>query len=105
MAALLGKRLEASVAAFRSTLINHSIFSRLANLEFVDVIKNNMRSLLQNVNIKVYVYEDRIEVRGMIPTETISLSTKTIRESRELVIPSVRRRVLPEGDKGDRVDI
>ena len=57
-----------------------------------DVIKNNIRSLLQNVNIKVYVYKDRIEVRGMIPTETISLSTKTRRESGELIISSAMGR-------------
>ncbi|MFC1902753.1 recombinase family protein [Chloroflexota bacterium] len=57
-----------------------------------EVIKDNIRSLLQNVNIKVYVFKDRIEVRGLIPTETISLSSKTKRERGELIIPSVRGR-------------
>ena len=55
-------------------------------------IKNNIRSLLQNFGIKVCVFKDRIEVRGLIPTEIISLSSETKRSDRELFIPSVRGR-------------
>ena len=54
-------------------------------------IKNNIRSLLQNFGIKVYVFKDRIRVRGLIPTEIISLSSKVKRLDRELIIPFVRR--------------
>jgi len=57
-----------------------------------EIIKNNIRSLLQNFGIKVYVFKDRIEVRGLIPTETISLSSETKHSDRELIIPSVRGR-------------
>ena len=55
-------------------------------------IKNNIRSLLENFGIKVYVFKDRIEVRGFIPTEIISYSSETKRQDRELIIPSVRGR-------------
>ena len=55
-------------------------------------IKNNIRSLLQNFGIRVYVLKDRIEARGLIPTETISVSSKVKRPGRELIIPSVRGR-------------
>ena len=57
-----------------------------------EIIKNNIRSLLQNFGIKVYVFKDRIEVQGLIPTEIISLSSETKRSDRELIIPSVRGR-------------
>jgi hypothetical protein len=57
-----------------------------------EIIKNNIRSLLQNFGIKVYVFKDRIEVRGLMPTEIISLSSETKRSDRELIIPSVRGR-------------
>ncbi len=57
-----------------------------------EIIKKNIRAILQKFGTKVYAFRDRIEVRGLIPTEITILSPETKRSDRELIIPSVRGR-------------
>jgi len=57
-----------------------------------EIIKKNIRAILQKFGTKVYVFRDRIEVRGLIPMEIITVSLGDKRSDRELIIPSVRGR-------------
>jgi hypothetical protein len=41
-----------------------------------------MRAILQRFDTKVFAFPDRIEVRGMIPTEIIRLPAEATREKR-----------------------
>lgn len=38
-----------------------------------DTIWRNIRETFNRLNIKVYVFKDRIEIKGLIPTEIIDL--------------------------------
>lgn len=58
----------------------------------VEVIKKNIRAILQKFGIRVYMFRDRIEVRGLIPSQIIKTAIGGERPSRELIIPSVRGR-------------
>ena len=57
-----------------------------------EIIKKNIRAILHKFGTKVYVFRDRIEVRGLIPMEIITVSLGDKRSDRELIIPSVRGR-------------
>ena len=57
-----------------------------------EIIKKNIRAILQKFGTKVYVFKDKIEVRGLLPTEIIARSPGDKRSDRELIIPSVRGR-------------
>ena len=38
-----------------------------------DAIKNNIREIFDRLGIKVYLFRDRIEIRGYIPTEVLGM--------------------------------
>lgn len=54
-----------------------------------ETIKKNMRAILQKLGIRVYVFRDRIELRGLIPSQVIKTSSEAKHLNRELIIPSV----------------
>ena len=56
----------------------------------VEVIKKNIRAILQKFEIRVYVFRDRIEVRGLIQSQIIKTAIGDKPPSREPIIPSVR---------------
>jgi hypothetical protein len=61
------------------------------NLEITrETIWRNIREVFNRLSIKVYVYNDRVEIRGNIPTEIIELPQETTRRKREPIICSVR---------------
>jgi len=39
-------------------------------------LKRNLRAILQLFNIKVFVFPERAEIKGAIPTQVLELSTK-----------------------------
>lgn len=55
-----------------------------------EVIHNNVRALLQKLGIRVYVFRDRIEIRGLIPVQVLSASGAD-RVKGEPIIFSARR--------------
>jgi len=57
-----------------------------------EVIKKNIRAILQKFGIRVYMFRDRIEVRGLIPSQIIKTAIGDERPNRESIIPSVRGR-------------
>ena len=40
-----------------------------------EVIKRNLRAILQLFNIKVFIFPERVEVRGTIPTQVLDMSS------------------------------
>jgi len=56
-----------------------------------EAITKNVRAVLQKFGTRVYVFRDRIEVRGLIPTQIISASSGAKRSKREPIIHSTRR--------------
>jgi hypothetical protein len=65
-----------------------------------ETIWRNIREIFHRLNIKVYVYNDRVEIRGHIPTEIIDIPQEATRPKGEpiiyLAIPKGR------GIQGDR---
>jgi len=43
--------------------------------KFNDMIIRNIRAIIQLFNVKVFVYPERVEIRGTIPTQILKLST------------------------------
>ena len=39
------------------------------------MIKRNLRAILQLFNIKVFIFPERVEVRGTIPTQVLDMSS------------------------------
>ncbi len=61
------------------------------NLEVTrDTIWRNIREIYNRLNIKVYVFNDRVEIRGHIPTEIIDIPQETTGPRREPIICSAR---------------
>jgi len=71
-----------------------SIVDRLEsnwNLEVTrDTIWRNIRETFNRLSIKVYIFNDRVEIRGHIPTEIINISHEDARSRREPIICSGR---------------
>ena len=57
-----------------------------------DRVWQNIRDFLESFDIKVYVFRDRVEIRGLIPTELVEIPHGTVRAKREAVISSARGR-------------
>jgi site-specific DNA recombinase len=49
-----------------------------------NIIKKNMRAILQLFNIRIHVFPDRIEIQGAIPTQVLDISNR--RESADVPI-------------------
>jgi hypothetical protein len=61
------------------------------NLEVTrDTIWRNIRETFNRLNIKVYIFNDRVEIRGKIPTEIIDIPQKSARPKRDPIICSAR---------------
>ena len=58
-------------------------------------IKRNMRAILQFFNIKVFVYPDRVEIRGAIPTQVM---TQVEPEDPDAIAPIIKS--AREGEEG-----
>ena len=58
----------------------------------VEVVKKNIRAILQKFGIRVYMFRDRIEVRGLIQSQIIKTAIGDEPPSRELIIPLVSGR-------------
>jgi hypothetical protein len=54
-----------------------------------DAFKNNLRSIMQLFSIKVYVYQDRAEIRGAIPQQVINLPEQS-RSSGESIMSTAK---------------
>ncbi|MFC1902562.1 recombinase family protein [Chloroflexota bacterium] len=65
-----------------------------------ETLWRNIRSFLKWLGIKVYVFSDRAEVRGFIPTEVIDYSDVWDISKRAAIIPSASPR---KGGQGDRL--
>jgi hypothetical protein len=55
-----------------------------------ETIWRNIREIFNRLNIKVYIFNDRVEIRGNIPTEIIDIPQETTRPRREPIIYSAR---------------
>ena len=55
-----------------------------------DTIWRNIRDIFNRLNIKVYIFNDRVEIRGRIPTETIDIPQEATHPKREPIICSAR---------------
>jgi hypothetical protein len=61
------------------------------NLEVTrDTIWRNMRETFNRLDIRVYIFNDRVEIRGQIPTEVIDMPQEATRPKREPIIYSAR---------------
>jgi hypothetical protein len=61
-----------------------------SNLEITrDAIWRNIRETFERLNIKVHIFNDRVEIRGYIPTEVIPIPHEA--RSRKRGILSVRK--------------
>jgi hypothetical protein len=61
------------------------------NLEVTrDTIWRNIRETFNRLNIEVYIFNDRVEIRGHIPTEIIDIPQEAIRSKGEPIICSAR---------------
>lgn len=62
-----------------------------SNLEITrDKIWRNIRETFERLNIKVYIFNDRVEIRGYIPTEVIPIPHETRSRKRGAIIRSTR---------------
>ncbi len=57
-----------------------------------DRVWQTIRSFLESFNIKVYVFQDRVEIRRLIPTEVLEIPPGTGLVKREVIIPSAKGR-------------
>jgi len=72
-----------------------------SNLEISkDIVLRNIRDFFKWLDIKVYVFHDRVEIRGFMPTEVIDLPDTRDGLKRAAIIPSPYPR---EGGQGDRL--
>ena len=55
-----------------------------------DTIWKNIREIFNRLNIKVYVFNDRVEIRGHIPTEIIDIPQENTHPKAEPIICSAR---------------
>ena len=55
-----------------------------------DIIKRNIRDTLDRLDVKVYIFWDRIEIRGFMPTEIIELPERADTSGRGAIIGSAR---------------
>jgi hypothetical protein len=61
------------------------------NLEVTrDTIWRNIREIFKWLNIKVYIFNDRIEIGGNIPTEIMDIPSEANHPGREPIICSAR---------------
>jgi hypothetical protein len=62
-----------------------------SNLEITrDTIRRNIRETFELLNIKVYIFNDRAEIRGYIPTEVIPIPHEARTRKRGAIICSTR---------------
>jgi len=57
-----------------------------------DRVWQTIRGFLESFKIKVYVFRDRVEIRGLIPIEVLEIPRGTVRVKREAIISSARGR-------------
>jgi len=57
-----------------------------------DRVWQTIQGFLESLDIKVYVFRDRVEIRGLIPTEVLEMPHGTVPLKREAIISSVRGR-------------
>jgi len=57
-----------------------------------ETVWRNIRRILEWLGIRVYIFRDRIEIRGFIPTEVIDVSGAGNATNRGSIIPSIRGR-------------
>jgi hypothetical protein len=63
-------------------------------------IKRNLRAILQFFNIKVIVFPERVEIKGVIPTQVLEVSTrKKIHTAPIISSPSPTSKIIPAQDK------
>jgi len=55
-----------------------------------EMVLKNIRSAFERLVIRVYVFRDRLEIRGFIPTEVIDIPNSVNRG--EAIIPTPRGR-------------
>jgi hypothetical protein len=55
-----------------------------------DMIWRNIRETFERLNIKVYIFNDRFETRGYIPTEIIPIPHEVRSRKREAIICSTK---------------
>jgi hypothetical protein len=55
-----------------------------------DTIWRNIRDIFNRLNIKVHIFNDRVEIRGRIPTETIDIPQEATHPKKEPIICSAR---------------
>jgi hypothetical protein len=55
-----------------------------------DIIWRNIREVFDRLDIKVYIFNDRVEIRGNIPTQVIDITQNATRPKREPIICSAR---------------
>jgi len=60
---------------FRGITAPQGFFKCEDDQKFNDMIIRNIRAIIQLFNVKVFVYPERVEIRGTIPTQILKLST------------------------------
>jgi len=62
-------------------------------LEFPrEMVWQTIRGFFESFDIKVYMFRDRVEIRGLIPTEVLDVPGHTERARKESIISSARGR-------------
>ena len=56
------------------------------------MVLRNIRGIFDWLGIRVYLFRDRVEIRGFIPTEVIDIASVGDGVNRGAIIPSVRGR-------------
>ena len=65
-------------------------------------VLENIRRVFELLQVRVYVFRDRIEMRGFIPRGIIEIPYGDDGQEKDLIIPSSYQ---GEGDTGDRVTL
>jgi hypothetical protein len=55
-----------------------------------EMVRQNIRGIFESLSIMVYIFRDRVEIRGFIPTEVMDIPSGGDRIRGGSIIPSAR---------------